>query len=111
MVISFQKLCAPCMKGKRPWNDPFHVSYMPIATTCLLETANLGQIVRMWTNRTAAGQSLTSCVNVALWLWAHWYRVLKPEQKIARFTIKVGITLNTCVILSVAYFRCVAAGR
>jgi hypothetical protein len=107
MVISFQKLRAPWMKGKRPWNDPFYVSYTPIATTCLLETANLGQIVRMWTYRTAAGQSLTSwcCVNLALWLWANWYRVITPEQKIARFTIKVGITLNTCVILTAIYFR------
>jgi hypothetical protein len=107
MMISFQKLCAPWMKGKRPWNDPFYVSYTPIATTCLLETANLGQIVRMWTFHTAAGQSLTSwcCVNLALWLWANWYRVITPQQKIARFTIKVGITLNTCVILTAIYFR------
>jgi hypothetical protein len=30
--------------------------------------------------------------------------VITPEQKIARFTIKVGITINTAVILSVAYF-------
>jgi hypothetical protein len=50
------------------WRAPHWVSYTPIATTCLLETANLGQIVRMWTYHTAAGQSLTSwcCVNVAL---------------------------------------------
>jgi hypothetical protein len=31
--------------------------------------------------------------------------VITPDQKIAGFTIKVGITLNTLVILSVAYFR------
>jgi hypothetical protein len=85
------------------WRDPRWVSYTPIATTCLLETANLGQIVRMWTYHTAAGQSLTSwcCVNVALWLWANLYRVITPDQKIARYTIKVGITLNTLVILRV----------
>lgn len=46
---------------------------------------NLGQIVRMWTYRTAAGQSLTSwcCVNLALWLWANWYRMITPERSIA----------------------------
>jgi len=28
---------------------------------------------------------------LARWLWAIWFRVLTPEQKIARCTIKVGI--------------------
>ena len=46
----------------------------------------------------------------AVWLWANWYRVITPQQKIARFTIKVGITLNTCVIPTAAYFR-YAVGR
>jgi hypothetical protein len=34
--------------------------------------------------------------------------VITPEQKIARFTIKVSIALDAAVILSVAYFRYVA---
>jgi hypothetical protein len=44
----------------RLWKDPRWVLRTPIITTCPLESANLVQIVRMWTYRTAAGQSLTS---------------------------------------------------
>jgi hypothetical protein len=97
----------------RPWNNPAIVSFSPIVTTCLLETANVGQMMRMWTFHTAAGQSLTAwaCVQVALWLWANFYRVITPEQWVARFTIKIGIALNFGVILSVVWFRYVAATR
>jgi len=91
----------------KPWNDPAIVTYSPIVTTCLLETANVGQMIRMWTHHTAAGQSLVSwaCVQVALWLWANFYRVVTPDQKWARFTIKIGIALNFGVMASVAWFR------
>jgi hypothetical protein len=43
-----------------------------------------------------AYQSLTSwcCVNLVLWFLANWYRVITPEQKIARFTIKVASRLT-----------------
>ena len=94
----------------RPWNNPAIIGYSPIVTTCLLETANVGQIVRMWTHRTAAGQSLLAwgCVQLALWLWANWYRVIVPEQWVARRTIKIGIALNFGVILSVLYWRYLA---
>jgi hypothetical protein len=89
------------------WNDPAIVCWSPIVTTCLLEGANVGQMVRIWTQHTAAGQSLMSwcAVQLALWLWANWYRIVTPEQWVARFTIKVGIALNFGVILSVLYWR------
>ncbi len=89
------------------WNNPRIVSYSPIATTCLLESANVGQMIRMWRFHTAAGQSLTSwvCVQLALWLWANWYRLITPDQWIARLTIKIGIALNFGVILSVIWWR------
>lgn len=92
------------------WNDPKWVGRTPILTTLLLESANVGQIARMWTHRTAAGQSISSwvCVNLALWLWANFYRVITPEQLWARRTIKVGIALNSAVILSAIWFRYLA---
>ena len=105
-------MIGPTWGRPRFWNDPAIVAYSPIATTCLLEGANISQMVRMWTQRTAAGQSLLAwvCVGSALLLWANWYRIVTPEQRIARFTIKIGIALNFGVILSVAYFR-YAVGR
>ena len=89
------------------WDNPDIVTYSPIVTTCLLESANIGQMIRMWTYHTAAGQSLISwaAVQVALWLWQNFYRVITPDQWVARLTIKIGILLNFGVILSVIYWR------
>jgi hypothetical protein len=89
------------------WDNPDIVTYSPIVTTCLLESANIGQMIRMWTYHTAAGQSLISwaAVQIALWLWQNFYRVITPDQWIARLTIKIGILLNFGVILSVIYWR------
>ena len=91
----------------RFWNDPKLVAYTPLITTGLLEIANIGQMLRMWTYHTAAGQNIISwcCVNLALWLWQNWYRVITPDQWVARFAIKVGISLNTGVVLTAIYFR------
>jgi len=93
--------------GIRFYDDPEWVGRTPLLTVLLLESANIGQMVRMWAYHTAAGQSLISwlCVNLALWLWGNFYRVITPEQKWARRCNAVGITLNTGVILTVAYFR------
>jgi hypothetical protein len=80
------------------WRAPHWVSYTPIATTCLLETANLGQIVRMWTYHTAAGQSLTSwcCVNVALWLWANQKQPDRNEGKGEPAKARTAVSSNPC---------------
>lgn len=88
-------------------SDPKLVNKTPIITVLLLESANLGQIVRMWTEHTAAGQSLLSwiSVNVALWLWGNFYRVCCPEQKYAIYANMMGICLNAAVILTVVWFR------
>jgi len=91
----------------RPWSNPKYVSWTPIITTILLEAANLQQIWWMWTQRTAAGQSLSGwmCVNVALILWFNFYRVVTPKEWIARVGTGIGILLNSLVILSIIYFR------
>ena len=91
----------------RFWNDPTWVSRTPLITVLLLESANVQQVGHMWSCRTAAGQSITAwfCVNIALWLWLNFYRVLTPEQKWARRSTAIGIALNSAVILTVAYFR------
>lgn len=89
------------------WNNPKIVTCSPIVTTCLIESANVGQMVHMWTYHTAAGQSLWSwiLVNIALWIWGNFYRVIMPEESIARLSIRAGIVLNMGVILSVIYWR------
>jgi uncharacterized protein with PQ loop repeat len=83
------------------------VSLTPLLTTCLFETANVGQLIRMWTERTAAGQSVPSwlLVNIGLWLWLNFYRVKTPGEKIAILATKIGIVMNASVLLTAIYFR------
>lgn len=79
----------------------------PIVATVLLEYANAGQLFRMWTEYTAAGQSLWSwlAVNAALWCYQLFYRVHNPGHKWVIRCNAFGIALNSCVCLTVAYFR------
>jgi hypothetical protein len=64
----------------------------------------------MWTEFTAAGQSLWSwlAVNAALWLWLMFYQRFTPDQVWAIRSAKVGIAINAAVILTVFYFRYIA---
>ena len=96
------------MKKILKWiKDPKIVSNTPLVTVCLLEGANVSQIWRMWTERTADGQSLAGwlMVTAALVLWANYYKVCTPDQKKAFYCTLVGICLNCIVVFSVIYFR------
>jgi hypothetical protein len=92
------------------WNNPTVVGKTPLLTTLLLEYANAGQLYRMWTEHTAAGQSMWSWLSVgtALWLWCNFYRVCCPDQKFTLRCTQFGVFMNLLVVLSVAYFRYVA---
>lgn len=89
------------------WNNPNVVSKVPILTTALLESANISQIHRMWSEHTAAGQSIVSwiMVNIALILWLRFYYMFNYELKWTRYATIVGIAINACVILSVIKWR------
>ncbi len=89
------------------WNDPRWIRMTPLITTFLLETANVGQIWRMWTTQTARGQSLFSwmMVGVALGLWYNFYRVVTPQEIFARRCTAFGVLMNLLVILTVCWFR------
>ena len=91
----------------RFWNNPAVVGKTPLLTTVLLEYANAGQLYRMWTERTAAGQSLWSWMSVgtALWLWCNFYRVCCPKEKFALGCTAFGVFMNGLVIATVIYFR------
>lgn len=91
----------------RLWNDPAVVDKTPLLTTALLEAANAQQLWRMWSEHTAAGQSLTAwlSVNCALLLWLNFYRVVTPHARWAIVGTAFGVLMNTAVILTVAWFR------
>lgn len=88
-------------------SDPKWVARTPILTTVLLEGANVGQLHRMWSEQTAAGQSLVAwgMVFVALVLWANFFRVCTPTQKWAYRCQCFGIFMNLLVCGTVLYFR------
>lgn len=89
------------------WSNRGWVTKTPLATTLLLEGANVGQLWRMWTERTAEGQSLVGWILVwfALVLWWNFYRVVTPDQKIAKWCTALGILMNTAVIATVLFWR------
>jgi len=97
------------MAGMMLWKDPKWVARTPILSVMLLESANVGQLWRMWAVRSALGQNLESWlfVQAALWLWLNFYLVMVPKQE-RRFAVwgtALGIALNAGVCLTVAYFR------
>ncbi len=89
------------------YRNPKLVDKTPLVTTGLLEAANVQQLWRMWTEHTAAGQSVTAwfSVNIALWLWLNFYLTFNRENKFAIIGTSVGIVLNALVIATVIFFR------
>lgn len=94
----------------RFWSDPSFVKHSPIFSGVVFEYANISQIIRMWTEHTAAGQSLTAWIAVffGLALYSNFYRVFLPEQVIARVINGMGLLANLAVIVSVIWFRFLA---
>lgn len=93
----------------RFWNNPSIVSKTPVLTVLLLEGANLSQLIRMWSERSAEGQSLGgwALVNLALLLWFNFYRVCVPRDQArwALWSTGFGVIMNASVILTVVWFR------
>lgn len=91
----------------RFWNDPKWVDKSTMGAVILLEIANVSQLHRMWTEWTADGQSLVSwiAVNCALWIWLNFYRVITPQARFAIWGTRIGVFLNSLVIVTVAFFR------
>jgi uncharacterized protein with PQ loop repeat len=79
--------------------------YYPVAAQVLLEWANVSQLVRMWREHTAAGQSLVGWLSVfaALLLFLAFYRHKRLTTVV--YTTAFGLLMNTLVILTVLYFR------
>jgi hypothetical protein len=62
----------------------------------------------MWTEKTAAGQSLTAWISVciALLLWANVYRA--QRMKTALYATLLGVLMNLLVVATVVYWRFLA---
>lgn len=89
------------------YRNPALVDKTPVLSVFLLEMANVQQLARMWSEQTAAGQSLWGwvCVNVALLLWLNFYLTFNRQNRFAIWGTALGVLMNASVILSVVYFR------
>lgn len=82
-----------------------NVDYIPVLCTILLEYANVGQLIRMWAEHTAAGQSLQGWFSVAaaLILFCVYYR--KKKLTVPFWTTVFGVGMNATVWSTIIYFR------
>lgn len=83
--------------------------WAPVVSILFIDVANIGHIWRMFSEQSAAGQSLVSwaCVWIALVSWFNFYLRVTPgeEGKVARYSTILGIGVVTLVISSILYFR------
>lgn len=81
------------------------IDYLPVASTVLLEWANVSQLIRMWTEHTAAGQSVLAWISVclALVLFLIYYRA--KGLTVPFWTTVFGVGMNSAVWMTVIYFR------
>ena len=83
------------------------VKYFPVLATLLIEAASLGQIARMFQERSSAGQSFVSylLLILALVLWERFYAIRTPDEKPAVWTARASILVNILVASCVLYYR------
>lgn len=83
------------------------VDMCPLFATLLIEGANIGQLHRMWSYHTAAGQSLIAwcCVFIALFLWCLFYKKHNIHQKLAIWSTYIGMGMNASVIATIIRWR------
>lgn len=92
----------------RKLTDPLFVGkWFPIGGAAFFLWGYLGQIWHMWSQHTAAGQSLVGWLELWLALWAYWhfYRTCCPKETIAIWSVFAEIVVNWFVILSVIRFQ------
>lgn len=89
------------------YRNPKLVDKTPLVSVALLEIANIQQLWRIWTEWTAAGQSIGGwlCVQIALWLWLNFYLTFNRDNKFAIYGTALGIVMNASVLVSVVLFR------
>lgn len=79
----------------------------PVITTSIFGMSTLGHVARMWSERSAEGQSLTSWLlaMLALLMWYNWYLVVAPEERTARWSCLASVALESLAVISIIRFR------
>lgn len=89
------------------WNNKKWVARTPLLSTLLVESANLIQLARVWREGTGQGQSILAwvCIGLALVVRFNYYRVILPNQRLARLCVLVGMVINVALIFSLFIIR------
>lgn len=89
------------------WNNKKLVNRTPLLSTFLVESANLMQLARIWQEGTGKGQSITAwvCIGLALVVRFNYYRVIMPNQSLARMCVLAGMAINVALIVSLFIIR------
>lgn len=93
---------------KRCFSDPSFVGrWFPLAGGAFFLWNYFGQLYRMWSQQTAAGQSLAGWIGLwaALWAYWHFYRVCAPQERVAIWTVGAELVVNAAVIATVFWFQ------
>lgn len=82
------------------------VDLFPLISSAFIECGNIGQLWRMWTERTAAGQNLWSYVSIliALLLWVVYFR-LRIGKKLAYYVTLFSLLTIGANIITIALLR------
>lgn len=80
---------------------------IPLVTSFIFATAYIAQMVRMWTQRSALGQSVFGWIQVgiALVLFYIYYSEMLPNEKIPKYCTVFEIALVLGIIGTTILFR------
>jgi hypothetical protein len=84
---------------------------IPMGCTGVFIIADCSQIGRMWTERTAAGQSLLGWLTVVISLigYATFFRVRTPNEKLVFWCTVANAFVVSLIAVTVIYFRYIYA--
>lgn len=88
-------------------NDPAFVGrVLPLIGVAFFLECYVGQLWRMWTRQTAAGQSLFGWIGllVALWAYHRFYSVCCPKERVAIWSVRAEVVVNVLIIATVVWF-------
>lgn len=89
------------------WVKENFVKYYPVVATVIFEIATIGQILRMFSEQSAAGQEPLSwlLVTVGLSGWMFWYKITIPDHKLVFYSVAVGTAVNSIAFITCVYFK------
>lgn len=83
------------------------MTFWPFMSVAMMETATIGQMIRMFREQSAKGQEPLSwlIVTIGIFGWAAWYHIMTPDHKFPKYAALFGGVANSIGMGVVIYFR------